>query len=167
MNLGTSTLTSNITGGGSCPGDVITFNCTQDPLDSFLRWRINRAEEAVSTAQFNFPPAQPPVVERTLIGNVSGTAAIISYSPSTTVVSTLTITVTRQLDGYVVDCAGTTPGSIRNTTINIASMTLIISLQNSSSIDWCNPPPPPPRSPFPSPECDGDHCSEWNYHCHC
>ena len=106
---------------------MITFNCTQDPLDSFLRWRINRAEETVSTAQFNFPLAQSPVVEQTLSGNeVSGTAAVISYSPSTTVVSTLTITVTRQLDGYVVECAGTTPASIQNTVINIASMTLQI-----------------------------------------
>ena len=127
---------------------MITFNCTQDTPDSFLRWGINRAEETVSTAQFTFPPAQPPVVEQTLSGNeVNGTAAIISYFPNTTVVSTLTFTVTRQLDGYVVECAGTTPASIQNTTINIASMTLIISLQNSSSIDWCNPLPGLPSPP--------------------
>ena len=149
MNLGASTFTSNITGGGACSGDVITFNCTQDPLNSFLRWVIiDRSDETVSTAQFTLPPAQPPVVEQTLSGNeVSGTAAITSYSPSTTVVSTLTITVTRQLDGYVVECAGTTPASLQNTTINIASMILINSLQNSSSIDWCNPLPGLPSPP--------------------
>ena len=128
--LGNGTLISNISQtGGACPGNVITFTCTQDPSDSVLRWSILRSELVVASAQFIFPPDQPPA-ERTLTGNeVSGTATIISYSPSTTVVSTLTITVTRQLDGYVVECAGTTPASIQNTTINIASMTLINSLQ--------------------------------------
>ena len=62
-------------------------------------------------------------------------------------VSTLTITVTRQLDGYVLECAGTTSASVQTTVINIASMTLINSLQNGSSIDWCNPLPGLPSPP--------------------
>ena len=125
IDLSTSTLTSNITGGVPCPGDVITFTCTQDPPDLLLRWRILRSGSTVASAQFSFPRDQPPA-EQTLISNeVSGTAAIISYSPSTTVVSTLTITVTRQQDGNIVECAGTIPGSIQSTVINIASMSLL------------------------------------------
>ena len=122
VDLCTSILTSNTTGGVPCPGDVITFTCTQDPPDSILRWRILRSGSAVALVEFIFPRDQPPA-EQTLTSNeVSGTAAVISYSPNTTVVSTLTITVTRQQEGNVVECAGTTPGSIQNTVINIASM---------------------------------------------
>ena len=99
---------------------MVTFTCTQDPPDSVLRWSI--------IVQFSFPRDQPPA-EQTLNepdSEVNRTATIISYSPNTTVVSTLTITVTRQLDGYVVECAGTTQASIQSTVtvINIASMCL-------------------------------------------
>ena len=125
IDLSAGTLTSNITGGVPCPGDVITFTCTQDPPDSILRWRIVRSGSTVASAQFSFPRDQLPA-EQTLTSNeVSGIATIISYSLSTTAVSTLTITVTRQQDGNIVECAGTIPASVQSTVINIASMSLL------------------------------------------
>lgn len=99
------TLTSNITGGVSCPGDVISLTCTHNPPEDFLRWRVLRSGQSIATAIFNFPASQPGD-EHPLLTNeeISGTSTLISTSP--TVVSTLTLTATTLLDGAIVECAG-------------------------------------------------------------
>ena len=154
-NSGSSTLTSNITGGVSCVGDVISFTCTNDPPEELLEWTITITGEAsvTSLALFNFA-AQPPD-EITLPDDFIGRATLIFTSP--TVVSSLTLTATTQLDGAMVQCAGVT--TVDSAVITIASMLCCMCKQYMY--------PSSPRSSFPSTECDGDHCSEWNYHCHC
>ena len=77
--------------------------------------------DIVATAQFNFPSNQLPA-ERTLTSTVvNGTTTLLSTSP--TVVSTLTLTATTQLDGLIVECAGVTTDE--SVVISITSMSLL------------------------------------------
>ena len=155
INSGSSTLTSNITGGEVCPEDVISFTCTHDPPEELLEWIITITGEASPTSLALFYFADQPPDEITLPDDFNGRANLISTSP--TVVSTLTLIATTQLDGAMVQCIGIT--MMDSAVITIASMLCCMCKQYMH--------PSSPRSSFPSTECDGDHCSEWNYHCHC
>ena len=119
IDVGSSTLTSNITGGVPCPGYAISFTCIHNPPEDILRWRILRSGSAFSSVQFSSPFNQPPA-ERQLSSNQINGAANISFSPNISVVSTLIITVMQQLDGNEVECAGST--SVERVVINTAGM---------------------------------------------